>query len=179
MKRKPKRPGDPGWQEMIDMYHPYVEMARSLVRLRVGKEQLVEELSHTIDKQGEDVIKAARRLAVHDRRMFDLLQDVTLYRASRGLAIPPALASFADAVHAGRLKRPKGRGGRPQSDKKMMVAFTMGYIHERMHADGHEMALHNKTNPEYTVAQIIKFALKAEGVHWSIDNIISAYTKYK
>ena len=176
MKWKPKRPGDPGWQEMIALY---VGMARSLVRLRAGKEQLVEELSHAIDKQGEDVIKAARKLAVHDRRMFDLLQDVVLYRASRRLATPPALASFADAVHAGRLKRPKGRGGRPQSDRKMMVAFTMGFIHERMHADGHGIALHNKTNPEYTVAQIIKFALEAEGVHWSIDNIISAYTKYK
>lgn len=163
----------------MDLYHPYVEMARPLVRVRVGKEQLAEELSHAIDEQGEDVIKAARKLAVHDRRMFDLLQDAIMYRASQNLPIPPALASFADAVQAGRFKRPKGRAGHPASERRMMVAFAMGYIDERMHADGHEIAVHNKTNPEYTVAQIIKFALEAEGVHWSIDNIISAYTKYK
>ena len=179
MKHKPKKPDDPGWEEMIDLYHPYFEMARPLVRIRIGNAVLAEELSHTIDELGEDVIKAARKLAVHDRRIFDLLQDVTVYRASRRLAIPSALASFADAVHADRLKRPKGRGGRPKSDRKMMVAFALGYVQERMRADGHEIALYNKTNPEYTVAHIIQSALEAEGVHWTIDNIISSYTKHK
>ena len=179
MKRKPKRPGDPGWQEMIDFYHAYIEMARPLVRIRIASAHLPEELSHAIDELGEDVIKAARRLAVHDQKMFDLLQDAIMYRASQNLPIPPALASFADAVQAGRLKRPKGRAGHPKSERRMMVAFAMGFIDERMHADGHEIALHNKTNPEYTVAQIIKFALAAEGAHWTIDNIISAYTQNK
>ena len=176
---KPRKPDDPGWEEMIDLYHPYFEMARSLVRIRKANAKLAEELSHSIDELGEDVIKAARRLSVHDQKMFDLLQDVIMYRASQNLPIPQALASFAEAVQAGRLKRPKGSGGRPKSERKMMVAFTMGYIHERMHADGHDIALYNKTNPEYTVAQIIQSALEAEGVHWTIDNIISSYTKHK
>ena len=176
---KPKRPGDPGWEEMIDLYHPYFEMALPLVRIRVANAQLAEELSHSIDELGDDVNKAARKLAVHDQKMFDLLQDAITYRASQNQLIPAALASFADAVHGGRLKRPKGRGGRPKSDRKMMVAFAMGYIHERMRADGHEIALYNKTNPEYTVAHIIQSALEAEGVHWTIDNIISSYTKHK
>jgi hypothetical protein len=179
MKRKPKKPGDPGWEEMIDLYHPYIEMARPLVRIRIASAELAEELSHAIDKQGEQVIKAARKLAVHDRRIFDLLQDAIMYRASQNLSIPPALASFADAVQAGRFKRPKGRAGHPASERRMMVAFAMGFIHETTHADGHDIALHNKTNPEYTVAQIIQSALEAEGVHWTIDNIISAYTENK
>ena len=164
---------------MIELYWPYFEIARRFVRQRLGQSEIVEEFSHAIDEQGEDVIKAARKLAVHDRRMYDLLNEVTIYRASKSLPIPEGLASFADAVHAGRLKRPKGRGGRPGSDRKMMVAFAMGYIHGRMIADGHDIALYNETNPEYTVAQIIQSALEAEGVHWTIGNIVSAYKKYK